>query len=175
MGQRYTSWQEFFTTLMNDVLRAEQTQRIPWAAQRPDFETLVNFTMPHLLQPLEENTTRIQPCLIHGNLSVQNAGITSDTNQAIIFNPIGLYAHNEYELGKWRSSDGIPDFRSYLKEYRRHFSPAAPADQWNDRICLYSLKFSLDHLLTQPEAVETQSRIVEDVRLLNEKYGDQGS
>ena len=68
----------------------------------PDFKTLLpvlfDKVIPRLLRPLESEGRCIKPTLVHGDLWYANSGIDVNTNQPLIFDACGFYAHNECKL-----------------------------------------------------------------------------
>jgi fructosamine-3-kinase len=157
----YADWTELFLGMLIRLCR-EAKDRLSWPRDHEDggggdFDTLVGSTVPRLLRRLRANGQPIKPCLVHGNLSIDNIAINVATGDPIMFGPAALYAHNEYELGMWRREN--MDL-SYFTEYRNHYPPSEPIDEWEDRICLYGIKFSLAYLVSTPSATYVQKRYV---------------
>ena len=59
---------------------------------------MLEKVIPRLLRPLETNGQSIKPCFVHGDLWDGNATINMANDQAIVFDAIALYAHNECKL-----------------------------------------------------------------------------
>ncbi|RDW59060.1 hypothetical protein BP5796_11984 [Coleophoma crateriformis] len=142
------SWTAFFKRLLTAVFNHESQTNGQWQPdQQEAFETLVKHTLPKLLDSMESFT----PSLCHGNLSKENIGTLLFTGAPVLFSPACIYAHNEYELGAWHRKMGKLD-RSFFREYCRQFPPNEPAEQWEDRVRLYSIKFNLEYAINYPGA-----------------------
>jgi protein-ribulosamine 3-kinase len=140
------SWMQVFRDMLSRLCELESDKHGPWLADYPGFSILLRCTIPSLLSPLQSDGRKLKPCLVHGNLSISNIGVNVATGDPVLFSPASLYAHNEFELGAWRLVTEPLDLE-YFREYRRHFPPSEPVEQWDDRIRLYSIKFNLAHLL----------------------------
>ena len=118
---------------------------------------LIQHVLPCLLNPLQTNGQSIKPCLVHGNLNVENVPTNLATGSPILFDGAALYAHHEYELGMWRRATVNFDDK-YFRQYFKHYPPSQPIEHWEDRVCLYSLKFNLAYMVSCPgsEAVRNQ-------------------
>lgn len=167
--QGYPLWATFFGNLLRLLRQSAEAEGISWLKSHQGLETLIETTVPQLLEPLQSSERPIQPCLVHGSLSASNISINATTGKPLVFNPVALYAHNEYDVGIWRLPiDGLVE--EYVNEYRRHFEPAEPVSQWEDRIRLYSIKFGLAYLLENPSALSVQKQVLCNIEILNQKY-----
>lgn len=149
-----SEWDSDWAALFGRML--DRLVQFPSAVQwddrcRAEFKRLVTDTVPRILGPLQSDERRLKPCLVHGDLSIANMGINMQTGRPVIFSPSGLYAHNEYELGSWCRRTGSLSW-AYFREYRNHFPPADPVEQWDDRILLYSITFNLLDLVAAPQS-----------------------
>ncbi|RFU30533.1 hypothetical protein B7463_g5840, partial [Scytalidium lignicola] len=162
-------WTVFFARLLESLCEFECQAHGPWLKNHPGFRTLMDQTVCNLLDPLERDGRSIRPCLVHGNLSIDNAAFNAATGDLVLFSPAALYAHNEYELGMWRRKNATLSW-SYFREYQMHISPSEPVYQWDDRIRLYSIQFNLAHVLVTPGTTDVQKQILDDIDYLNEKY-----
>lgn len=138
------SWCRYFTRLITIFFNIDVEVNGPWEEYEVAFETLKTNVIPALLEPLQAEGRVLKPCLVHGDLWEENTGIDVKTHRPIVYDASVMYAHNEYELGMWRLDVmriGAPHFKQYL----RRFPPSEPAEQWDDRNLLYSLKFALAH------------------------------
>ncbi|KAL8697638.1 MAG: hypothetical protein Q9224_002210 [Gallowayella concinna] len=145
------SWRSFFTKLLVSFLQIEIGVNGHWEEYEQAFEVIVSTVIPHLLDPLQAGGRTLKPCLVHGDLWEENAAIDLSTGNPVVFDASAFYAHNEYELGTWRR-ETIKFGRSHFNQYLRHVRPSEPAEQWDDRVRLYSLKFNLAHMIGWPGA-----------------------
>lgn len=139
-----TSWCRFFTRLVTIFFETDLEINGPWQEYEDAFAVLKSVVIPSLLEPLQSDGRVLKPCLIHGDLWEENMGIDLETGNCVVFDASVFYAHNEYELGIWRQPHqriGI----AHRKQYMRYMPPSEPAEQWDDRNLLYSIKFSLAH------------------------------
>ncbi|KAG7147265.1 Protein-ribulosamine 3-kinase like protein [Verticillium longisporum] len=97
------------------------------------------MSSPALLDPLQSHGRILKPCLVHGDLWEENAGVNIDTQQPVVFDLSCMYAHNEYDLGMWRR-EVIRFGQPYFRQYLMRMPPSEPASQWDDRNRLYSIK-----------------------------------
>lgn len=111
----------------------------PWAEFEAAFARFRRYVIPALLDPLQSHGRILKPCLVHGDLWEENAGVNIDTQQPVVFDPSCMYAHNEYDLGMWRR-EVIRFGQPYFRQYLMRMPPSEPASQWGDRNRLYSIK-----------------------------------
>ena len=181
-----SSWCRFFTRLITIFFQTDIEVNGPWAEYQKAFETLKTKVIPQILEPLQSNGRVLKPSLVHGDLWEENTGINLATGEAVVFDASVFFGHNEYELGTWRREEvrfGSPHFKQYI----RRFPPSEPAHQWEDRVLLYCIKFSLAHSSgwTGSNAVReryvfasnrhcapllTRLRILKDMQFLIQKY-----
>ncbi|KAL8769893.1 MAG: hypothetical protein Q9194_005322 [Teloschistes cf. exilis] len=146
-----SSWASFFTKLLVSFLQLEVSINGPWEEYERAFEKIVSTVIPQLLEPLQAEGRVLKPSLVHGDLWEENAAIDLSTGNPVVFDASAFYAHNEYELGTWRRQI-IKFGRPYFHQYFRKFPQSEPAEQCDDRIRLYSLKFNLAHMIGWPGA-----------------------
>jgi protein-ribulosamine 3-kinase len=150
------SWATFFKRLLNAVFDHEVQGNGKWAIHQEEaFSVLFEHTLPELLNPLQDGRI-LKPCLVHGNLSKENIGTSLITGDPVVFNPSALWAHNEYELGIWRRNMGKLGWPFFM-EYFRKFPQSEPAEQWDDRIRLYSIKFNLASAIHEPDLLQIRN------------------
>ena len=148
-------WAVIFARMLDSLCKFECEAHGPWLLNLPAFRTLVDQTVPRLLNPLQCDGRSIKPCLVHGNLSINNAAFNAATGDLVLFSPSAIYAHNEYELGMWRRKNATLSW-PYFREYQLHMPPSEPAEQWDDRITLYSIQFNLAHVLATPDTPDVR-------------------
>ncbi|KAL8966976.1 MAG: hypothetical protein Q9197_005685 [Variospora fuerteventurae] len=146
-----SDWASFFTKLLVNFLQIEIETNGPWHEYEQAFGTIVTTVIPQLLGPLQADGRVLKPSLVHGDLWQENAAINLATGDPVVFDASAFYAHNEYELGTWRRKT-IKFGRPYFNQYLLNIPPSEPAEQWDDRIRLYSLKFNLAHMIGWPGA-----------------------
>ncbi|KAK4238065.1 protein-ribulosamine 3-kinase, chloroplastic [Achaetomium macrosporum] len=145
------SWAVFYRNLFLGVCRLDLKRNGPWPKYERAIEQVAYKVIPRLLEPLQANGRELKPCLIHGNLYEGNLGISMKTGLTLIFDASSYFAHNEMELGHWKC-EFSPVFKSraYIKHYVRHYRPAEPAEEFEDRIRLYSLKGTINYSAGHP-------------------------
>ena len=166
-----SSWSRYFNRLLSSFLEADMATNGPFDPDYiPAFETLTKHVIPRLLEPLQADGRMLKPSLVHGDLWEGNVGTSAGTGKPVVFDASVFYGHHEYELGMWRRA-AIAFDRPYLEHYLLHMPPSEPADEWNDRNRLYSIKFNLAHSVGWMGASDdTRRMILEDVQYLNNKY-----
>lgn len=138
------SWCRFFTRLITLFFNTEIETHGHWKEYEGAFHVLKTRIIPSLLEPLQSEGRTLKPCLVHGDLWEENTGTNNSTGLPVVFDASAFYAHNEYELGTWRR-DEVMFQEPHFEEYFRHVTPSEPKEQCEDRILLYSIKFSLAH------------------------------
>lgn len=150
-----TSWEEnwciFFTRLMTQFFDREIAQNGPQPEYGAAYQKFAREVVSQILEPLQSNGRTLKPCLIHGDLWEENTGLNLATGSPVVFDASVLYAHNEMELGMWRS-DRYAFGELYFDQYRAYMPPSEPVGQFDDRNRLYSIKFTIAHCLGWPES-----------------------
>ncbi|KAL8712660.1 MAG: hypothetical protein Q9220_003192 [cf. Caloplaca sp. 1 TL-2023] len=145
------NWASYFTKLLVSFLEIEIGINGPWPEYEQAFNEIVTTVIPQLLEALQADGRVLKACLVHGDLWEENAAVNLGSGDPVVFDASAFYAHNEYELGTWRR-ETIKFGKPYFNQYLRHMPPSPPAEQWDDRIRLYSLKFNLAHMIGWPGA-----------------------
>ncbi|KAK4113335.1 hypothetical protein N656DRAFT_828446 [Canariomyces notabilis] len=140
------SWAEFYRNLFLGVCELDLKRNGPW----PEYERAINQiawkVIPRLLEPLQGNGRKLKPCIIHGDLWEGNMGINMETGDSLLFDAGSYFAHNEMELGHWRCEfSSVFRAEVYTRQYLRHYPAAEPAEEFDDRIRLYSLKGAINY------------------------------
>ena len=138
-----SSWPSYFGKLLTGVLRLDIEVNGPWKELEDLAERVVQEVVPRLLGALESDGRSIKPCLIHGDLWEGNIGTDIETGNIYIFDACSYYAHNEMEIGMWRTEHHRMKAKAYKCEYLRNMEPSEPVDEWDDRNRLYSDKTKL--------------------------------
>ena len=133
-------WITCFTKMLNTSFDYDCTANGPWHELESALKQVREVVIPRLLGVLQAEGRRILPCYIHGNLWEGNIGTERSTGKVFIFSPSGYYAHHEMELGMWATEHHKMTSPRYLEEYLRHMPPSEPANEFEDRVRLYSLK-----------------------------------
>ena len=145
------NWCTFFTRLMTQFFDREIAQNGSQPEYEAAYREFAQAVVPQILEPLQSEGRTLKPCLIHGDLWEENTGLDLDTGCPVVFDASVLYAHNEMDLGMWRS-DRYAFGRQYLRRYLALMPPSEPAEQFDDRNRLYSIKYTLSHCLGWPDS-----------------------
>jgi fructosamine-3-kinase len=143
--------------LITDLFSAELALNGRWSEYESVFEKLIQHVLPCLLKPLQSGGQSIKPCLVHGNLKAENVPTNLATGAPVFFDAAALYAHHEYDLGIWRCPTANFDDK-YFWQYFKLYPPSEPVDRWEDRVCLYSLKFNLAYMVACPGSEAVRNR-----------------
>ncbi|KAL1845019.1 hypothetical protein VTK73DRAFT_1320 [Phialemonium thermophilum] len=147
------SWAVFFRNLFLGVCERDVRRNGPWPKYERAIRQVAWEVVPRLLEPLQAEGRSIKPCLIHGDLWEGNMGIRLDSGDSTLFDAGSYFAHNEMELGHWRCEfSSVFRARVYQQHYLRHYHPAEPAHQFDDRNRLYSLKGAINYSAGHPNS-----------------------
>ncbi len=149
-----SDWCNYFTKLLDGFFVIDIEINGSNEEYQTTYETLKTKIIPLLLKPLQQDGRSIKPCLLHGDLWEENTGTDLITGKTMMFDASVHYAHNELELGMWRR-EVIRFGKPYFRQYLRNFPPSEPVEQWDDRNCLYSLKYNLSQSMAWPGSSET--------------------
>ena len=138
-----SSWTSFFGNLLRGILELDIKVNGKWNDLEEMVEKTVNIVLPRLIGILESNGRTLKPCLIHGDLWEGNIGTDFESENIYIFDACSYYAHNEMEIGMWRTDHHRLKAKAYRREYLRNFEPTEPVEEWDDRNRLYSIKTKL--------------------------------
>ncbi|OAP59350.1 hypothetical protein AYL99_06648 [Fonsecaea erecta] len=166
-----SSWERCFTELMNTMFEFEQDVHGNHEEMQQLHHIILEKVIPRLLRPMETGGRDIEPRIVHGDLWDGNTSVEATTGNPVIFDASSIYAHNEYELGPWDLSRHRLD-RSYIQEYRKHFEPSRPEEDFEDRLILYRLRFNLTSSACHLDHVHYRKLAVGDMRYLTAKYTD---
>jgi len=163
------SWPNFFTKLLRAALVIEKKECSPW----PEFETIAERTMSHviprLLGALEENGRKLKPSLIHGVLWEGNIGTDLSNGNVYVFDSGAYYAHHEMELAMWRCERHKIKSREYKRQYLRNMAVSEPAEEFDDRNRLYCVKANVIHSAHHPGSIVRETAY-NDMCYLVDKY-----
>ncbi|KAK4442046.1 Fructosamine kinase-domain-containing protein [Podospora aff. communis PSN243] len=143
-----------------------------------EFETALKetiwYVVPRLLDALEEDGRKIEPCFIHGDLWNGNLGHAIKTSRLYIFDSGGYYAHSEMEFAYWKTQHHAMHENDYCSADSRHRPPSEPVNEFEDRIILYTLKPCLLFSSMHPGHI-TRQRALDNKKHLLQKYRPQDS
>lgn len=139
---------KFYAKLLRGVAKLDLEVNGPQPELEAAKANVVGKVIPRLLDV----------SLIHGDLGEGNVGTHMETGQIVLFDAGSYYAHNEMDLGIWRSDFG-QHLRAeiYTRNYLRNFSAAEPVEEFDDRNRLYSLKYSLSYSAGHPGSTTRQT------------------
>jgi protein-ribulosamine 3-kinase len=155
------SWEKLYHKMLAHTFEQDKLKQPAWPEYEYYAQLVLDKVIPRLLKPLESQGRNIKPCLVHGNLWDQNSATNMETGEPFVFDGSALYAHNEYELGNWRSPRHRLSSRTYIRNYKRFFPASEPGkcgfpkahtlskpltlfieEDWDSRNLLYSLRFN---------------------------------
>jgi fructosamine-3-kinase len=145
------SWAVFFRNMFLGVCELDIKRNGPWPEYERAIRQVAGQVIPRLLNRLQEEGRSIKPCIIHGDLWEGNMGIRKKTGKSILFDAGSFYGHNEMELSAWRCEYTFV-FRApeYMEAYLRNYPAAEPAEEFDDRNRLYSLKGAINYSAGHP-------------------------
>lgn len=120
------SWEKFFRNMMADVFDSDKRKHPSWPEYEYYAQLVLDKCIPRLLGPLQSNGRNIKPCLVHGNIWDENTATDMETGEPFVFDGSATYAHNEYELGNWRTKRHRLSSKMYIRSYKRHFPASEP-------------------------------------------------
>ena len=133
-------WITCFTKMLDTSFDHDWTANGPWRELEVALKQVRQVVIPRLLGMLQAEGRRILPSFIHGDLWEGNIGTERSTGKVFIFDSNGYYAHHEMELGMWATEHHNMTSPRSLEEYSKHMQPSEPANEFEDRVRLYSLK-----------------------------------
>ncbi|KAI1081028.1 Fructosamine kinase-domain-containing protein [Whalleya microplaca] len=139
------SWTTFFSKLLDVAYRQAKETNDPWEELDVVYKRVQSHLIPRLIGALESDGRSVTPMLIHGDLWDGNVAVDSETGDPWIFDCAAYYAHNEMELGIWRSERHQLKAKAFRREYLRNCEPSEPEEEWDDRNRLYSAKTNFMH------------------------------
>lgn len=114
------SWENYLVRYLRYFIRTEelaQGDRTPEMEEL--FKALFDRVIPRLIRALETGGRVIVPRLVHADLWSGNRAL-NEKGEDILFDPCGIYAHNEFELGVW-SLPREPYGKEFLDNYHSRF------------------------------------------------------
>jgi fructosamine-3-kinase len=171
------SWAVLYRKQMARMIKLDEETNGAWPEFKAVSQLLVEKVIPRLLEPLQSDGRSIKPCLIHGDLWDENTATNPATGEPFIFDPCSFYAHNEYETGHWRAARIRLSAKEYVEGYKQLFPPSepgkymgdldacdsaantSPAEEWDDRNLLYSLRFDLGCAINIPDPNNPQRQM----------------
>ncbi|TMW61325.1 hypothetical protein Poli38472_012516 [Pythium oligandrum] len=82
----------------------------------------------------------IGPSLLHGDLWQGNWGFTTQSGEAVLFDPAAYYGHHEADLAMMTLFGDVPE-----EFYDAYFAIVPKAKRYADRVPLYQLYHALNH------------------------------
>ncbi|KAI1861137.1 hypothetical protein JX265_009756 [Neoarthrinium moseri] len=160
------TWEECFTNMIKFNMAKEESVHGPDKELTKLKTDIIEKVIPRLLRPL-----KIVPRLVHGDLWDGNASVDANTGNPMIFDPLCLYAHNEFELAPWKAARHKMT-KAYVDEYTKHFPVSEPAGDFEDRTLLYFLRFDLLSSSLYPGNLRFRYGSMNTMRYLVTKYSE---
>ncbi|KAK1723075.1 Fructosamine/Ketosamine-3-kinase [Colletotrichum acutatum] len=165
-----SDWAVFYRKLFLHTLNLDIESNGTWPKYERAAHRVADYVIPKLLTKLTWEGQPIKPSLIHGDLWERNTGINKETNLPMLFDAGSYFAHNEMELGHWACefSETFGN-KKYMDRYLEFFLKAEPAEEFEDRIRLYSLKGGMNYSAGYPGS-QLRSSTCNSMLYLCEKY-----
>jgi protein-ribulosamine 3-kinase len=152
-----TRWQVLFAKMLWQAWRRDKITNGPSDEIDAAIAAIIHHVVPRLLDELEKDGNKVEPCFIHGDLWEGNFGTEVSSGNVFIFDSNGYYAHYEMEFALWRTKHHQMHSKDYCIEYFKHGQPSEPVEEFEDRLKLYGLKALLMYSATTPGHI-TRSR-----------------
>lgn len=120
------SWSILYKRQLAQMIKMDYDKHGDWPEFYKICDLILEKVIPRLLAPLQAEGRAIKPCLVHGDLWDENTATDMDTGEPFIFDAGSFYAHNEYELGNWRSARHRLSDKMYVRNYKRNFPVSEP-------------------------------------------------
>jgi fructosamine-3-kinase len=157
------SWEVSYYKQLKHVFDMDKSKQ----RHLPEFDFCAQLVLdkciPRLLRPLQSDGRSIKPCLVHGNIWDENTATDMRSGEPFVFDGSAFYAHNEFEMGNWRTPRHRLSSKTYIRGYKRHFPASEPGrcslpfvslssiatdcpiteEDWDSRNLLYSLRPNL--------------------------------
>lgn len=148
------TWAVFFGRLLRGICNIDVEANGPWPELEKATEQVITKVVPCLLGNLRHEGKPVKPCIIHGDNWEPNLGVNRETGELLMYDVGSYYAHNEMELGQWRADFCLQICKPiYTEEYRKHYPPAEPVEEFDDRNQLYNLKGSINYSAGHPNCI----------------------
>jgi fructosamine-3-kinase len=155
------SWETCYRKQLAHMFDLDRERLPRWPQFRAVTDLILDVCVPTLLHPLQSDGRTIEPCLVHGNIWDENTATDVETGEPFVFDGSAMYAHNEYELGNWRTPRHRLSSRSYIRNYKKYFPASEPGEfccnfflasttpflAFRKTVPPFSLSFFLPHLL----------------------------
>lgn len=139
-----SSWSSYFARFIKIFHDLDLETNGTYPGYEEAFASLTTHVIPRLLGALQAEGRVLIPSLVHGDLWHENIASNEETGEPMLYDPNTFFAHNEFDIGIWRTVF-VPFDEAYIRQYRLFFPPSEPAEEWDDRIRLYSLIFHISH------------------------------
>jgi protein-ribulosamine 3-kinase len=122
------SWETCYRKQLAHMFDLDRERLPRWPEFRAVADLVLDVCVPTLLHPLQSDGRTIKPCLVHGNIWDENTATDVETGEPFVFDGSAMYAHNEYELGNWRTPRHRLSSRSYIRNYKKYFPASEPGE-----------------------------------------------
>ena len=123
-----SSWETCFHKQLAHMFECDKDRMPPWSEFAAVGNLILEKCVPELLRPLQADGRNIKPCLVHGNIWDENTATDVETGEPFVFDGSAMYAHNEYELGNWRTPRHRLSSKAYIRNYKKHFPASEPGE-----------------------------------------------
>jgi protein-ribulosamine 3-kinase len=134
------TWPRMFARILFQMYHYNCLTNGLWDDLHAAILPIIQIVLPRLLNELERGERCVEPTFIHGDLWNGNFGLANDTNKLYLFDSSGYYAHHEMEFAYWKTLHHRMHERDYCGAYFRQQPPSEPAEEFEDRVLLYTLK-----------------------------------
>ncbi|KUJ17403.1 uncharacterized protein LY89DRAFT_684455 [Mollisia scopiformis] len=163
------TWEEMFTNSVKMRVKQERDAQGPSAGLEELLPALFEKVIPRLLRPLHTGSNKIKPVLVHGDVWYGNLATNASTDEPIVFDPATIWAHNELDVANMT----VPRFRlgrAWTREYHKHFPISAPAEDYEDRLRLYTIHGGLCASSLYTNTTKYRQMLIEWIQELVDKY-----
>lgn len=122
------SWEVLYHKQLAQVFAMDKAKQPPWPEMEYCAQLILEKCIPLLLRPLQSEGRSIKPCLVHGNIWDGNTATDPRSGGPFIFDGTAFYAHNEFELGNWRTPRHRLSSKTYIRSYKRYFPASEPGN-----------------------------------------------
>ncbi|KAI0025980.1 Fructosamine/Ketosamine-3-kinase [Xylariomycetidae sp. FL0641] len=164
-----STWTEWFANAMGRMFREEEKSHGTDEELDHLKKGLLEKVVPRLLRPLETGGRRIQPSLCHSDVWPGNVKPRTEDGKVMMFDSCAFWGHYESDLGCCKAPRyGLG--RAYVDAFFQHIPVSEPAEDFDDRLALYAMRYDLLHSALFPKETKFRETAMAEMRRLVTKY-----